>query len=491
MGRTVDSRVPRSGGTAVESVREFGPFYESVTTSAGDSRLSIRPLLYTQIDIPSEDARLREVLWPLYASHERENRFDARFFLAFYRDADTADDTSAYSFWILPFWGNGRAKNGETYAGLFPFYGTVRDFLTYDELSFCLFPVWAATEKAGIRSRHILWPIFSEAKDLETDGQRVHNLRVFPFWGRVYSEGRWDRRFVLWPFWNQATYYKRRRGEDIAPDGDAWMLFPFAAHVDRPTVETYGVVPPFFLFSYGRGKFEGDRSLWAPWPLVHIADIDTRKPDDTRHIRSFYPFFASYWDKTTERGHVLWPIGSYGCTVSPAYRSYDLSIAPLFHRSSVYTNGVPVSILGGAADTEPVPESDFAFVRSYTRFWPLFSHIHENGSTYFRLLDFGFSRREGPLERNLLRMPVLYSHGSEPANDTREDELLWGFFRWRRTSGSTREFQLWPLVHASAPAAPAELPPRKDWSVLLGLFGRETDPETAERKTRLLWFLTF
>ena len=72
----------------------------------------------------------------------------------------------------------------------------------------------------------------------------------------------------------------------------------------------------------------------------------------------------------------------------------------------------------------------------------------------------------------------------------REDELLWGFFRWRRDDDATRQFQIWPLFRRERDGGAAP-DASTDWSLACGLVGRETDPGTGERLTRLLWFLRF
>lgn len=454
VGRTVDASLPGSRKTTVTEVREAGPFYEHVETSDGDVRTSVRPLLYTHIDSPKDQVSLTEVLWPVYASHSNAERFNWRFLLMYGRDADTLDPASAWHVWAVPFWFQGRSEDGQDYAALFPLCGTMRDFFMFDRFSFALWPLWSEAERHGIHSTYVLWPIYSKS---EGEGQR--NLRVWPFWGHAVKDGAWDRRFVLWPFWNEAEYFK---GE--ASDGSAWCLIPIAGHTDRPTVEAWQILPPFFQVSRGRGRFEGDRQILAPWPLVRISDIR-----DT-HKRHFYPFYATTWSPGTRKTEALWPFYSSHHSEDGAEVRDDWSFAPVFHRTRV----VKAAEGGGS---EPV--------RSYTRFWPLFSVVDEADGTFVRFLDFSLHRRVGALERNLLQMPVLYTHGV--ADGVREDELLWGLFRWRRDDSATRELQVWPFYRRTR--EDAEKP--SDWHVLRGLFGRENDPDGEGRRTRLLWFLRF
>ena len=497
VGRTVDTSLPGSKADEISGVREAGPFYERVETADGGVRSSYRPLLHTRIDTP-DGSRLREVLWPVYADRLQNERFNWRFLIVWGRDADIADPASAWNVWAFPLWFQGRSKSGEDYAALFPLGGTVRDFLLYDRYRFVLWPVWGEGERNGIHSTHVLWPFFTRA-----EGKGHHNLRVFPFWGRAQKDGEWDRRFVLWPIWNEAEYYR-----DGKPDGSSWALFPVYGHTNRPTVEAWHVIPPFFQVARGRGRFEGDRQILAPWPFVRVADVRDV------HKRHFYPFYATTWQPGRRTTHVLWPFWRHDHRERSSVVRDDWSLAPLFHRSvlrrpdakdaedSAPASDSATEVKDSATEEAEAPRwAPGETMRSYTRLWPLFSHVDEEGGSFFRLLDFSLHRRIGALERNLLQMPVVYTHGHEPATGLREDELLWGLFRWRRDDAATRQFQLWPLFRreraapsaaadASAESKAAEAPPA-DWSVGCGLVGRETDPATGERLTRLLWFLWF
>ena len=485
VGRTVDASLPGYAEDSIRAVREAGPFYERVETEAGGRRSSYRPLLHTRVDAP-DGTRFREVLWPLYADRLEHERFGWRFLTVWGRDADVDDPGSPWHVWAVPLWFQGRAKTGEDYAALFPIGGTMRDFLTFDRFRFVLWPIWSEAERNGIHSSYWFWPIFSRA-----EGKGHHNLRVFPFWGRVRKDGEWDRRFVLWPIWNQAEYF--RRGE---PDGSGWALVPVCGHTRRPTAEAWYVLPPFFQVSRGRGRFDGDRQILAPWPLVRIADVRGT------HKRHFYPFYATTWTTNSSTTHVLWPFWRHDHDDGRSAVRDDWSLAPLFHRSVVRRPSAPADgDAAGNGATAAVPRwRPGEPIRSYTRLWPLFSYVDEEQGTFFRLLDFSFHRRVGALERNLLQMPVVYTRGHDPASGLREDELLWGFVRWRRDDTATRQFQIWPLFRRERrdPAPPGgeaggeALPaPPADWSLGCGLLGRETDAETGERLTRLLWFLRF
>lgn len=479
VGRTVDARVPRTTETTITDVRTAGPFYERVETSAGDTRLSLRPCLYTKIDVPQDNASVRDVFWPLYADHSRKESFSWRFLQTFGADVDTLDPESPFHVWSFPFWFHGRDRLGQDYAALFPVGGVLRDFLSFDEIRFAAFPLWMETRRHGVDGQNFLWPIFAWAK-----GNGQHRWRVFPLVGHSRKDGDWDRHFVLWPLWNSARY-------DSGPlAGYEWALVPVFGRAERGLESSWYVLPPFLQFTYGRGRNEGQRRILAPWPFVRIED------SRNEHKRHFWPLYASTWSDRSRRTNILWPFyqhtrATYGDTEVQAW-----SLAPLFHRAVERKITPADGPLGNrqqsstaANDSLPAPPvvagtGHTVTALSYTRLWPLFSRIEHEGRSFVRVPDFSLHRRTGPLERNLLHMGTLYTRGAESAPRLVEHELLWGLVRWSHAADGCREIRLWPLFSRSRDRAAN----RSAWSLLGGLLGLEETDGATQR--RFFWFFT-
>ncbi len=441
VGHRVDARVPREEAVTLTGAVQAGPFYERIETSAGDVRTSLRPCLWTRIEVPSEDARLREVFWPLYADRVRRERFAWRLLLAWGADWDVNDPESRRHTWVLPFWFHGRTDEGERYAALFPFGGTVHDFLTYDRIRFAGFPLWVETLKQGVRGRNWLWPVFARI-----DGGGQSGWRVFPLAGRRRKEGAWDRHFVLWPIWTHARYHR----EPTA--GTMWVLTPLFGRAERGTESYWTVFPPFFHYTKGRGRNAGYRRLLAPWPLVRIEDSKTVRK------RHFWPFYART-ERAEDRGgstHVLWPLFEH----TVARTRFDIreawSVAPLLHWATLDRR-------------EPGEGGTTRRVSSYGRLWPLVSHIEHEGHSVLRIPDLSLSRRVGPLERNLLGMATLYTRGSEPDRGRVEHDLLWGLLYRRTGRDGVRGWRIGPLWSSHRDAARSQ----SGWRILGGLVGRD------------------
>lgn len=419
VGRVVDARMPRLPETTVTGGRTAGPFYERVETSDGDVRTSFRPLLHTRIEAPRDAARIREVLWPLYADHRRGEHFSWRFLLFFGADFQADEPGSRYHAWLLPLWFQGRSASGEGYAALFPLGGVLRDFLTFDRLSFFGFPLWGRSEKNGVTGRHLFWPVFAWI-----EGEGLFRWRVFPLAGYGRREGHWERHFVLWPIWNHVRYLR----EPTA--GTEWALFPVFGRAERGVESSWYVLPPFFQVTLGRGRNAGQRRVLAPWPLVRIED------SKDRHKRIVWPLYASTWSDRHRNTHVLWPLFRYTSSRSGGSLRRHWSLAPLFHR------GVQLDIPAPAATGETPAEASRTV---YTRLWPLFSSLDRDGREFLRVPDFSLQRRTGALERNLLQMATLYTRGGDAATARVEHDLLWGFLRWGRDRRGWRELRLWPF----------------------------------------------
>jgi len=87
------------------------------------------------------------------------------------------------------------------------------------------------------------------------------------------------------------------------------------------------------------------------------------------------------------------------------------------------------------------------------------------------------------VERNYAALWTLYSHAS--CGSVKEDELLWGLFRWRRSAGGPKHLSVFPLFAVDRAAGGAG----GSWSLLKGLVGYE---RAGEKKTfRVLYFLKF
>jgi hypothetical protein len=79
--------------------------------------------------------------------------------------------------------GGSSSDDLENYFWFFPFFGTGRDFWTYDEFRFFLFPLYLENHKEERDSYHWLWPFFGRAEGSEK------GWHFWPFYGAPKSRG--------------------------------------------------------------------------------------------------------------------------------------------------------------------------------------------------------------------------------------------------------------------------------------------------------------
>lgn len=434
---------------AIAEARKAGPFFEHVATEDGAVRDSWRPFLHTRMSAAGGAASHDEWLWPVYSVNRRDGAISWRFLLWFAQDADPADDASEHRLWLFPIWFQGRTRQGEDYAALFPIHGTIRDMIA-DRLQFTLFPLWLEVDRVGNRTQNVLWPIFSR-----TRGETANGFKVFPLYGQLDRTGKGQEHFVLWPIWTSSVHTNRN-------PGTAWMLFPVAGRVNRESESTWMALPPFFNFTHGRGKLEGYRKINCPWPFIRILD------DDDMHRRVFFPFWGRKWcdDGTFDTRWAVWPFYSSRDVVRKNVRETARSLAPVYHRSSLMRD----------ADGDGEFETP---VENFLRVWPLFTVRADGTNHYAKIPDLSFSKRTGPLERNVLDLFTLYTRGRATSPARVDHEALWGMFHVGRGE-AYRATRVWPLWSAEE---------EKDdwsWSLLGGLLGRRGDAESA--RWRYLWF---
>lgn len=307
---------------------EMGPFYAKRTFAESGSKewsalwplldgyenekarqFGLRPLLNLRTasgSRPSENLNELQALWPLFLYRETEGakKKTIRLFpLFFHRQYAHPEGKEESDTALVPFLWHGRSSDGrENYFALFPLGGTLRGFFAKDRIRFVLFPLYADTSEGEHRSYHVLWPFFRYSS-----GGGKSSFRVWPFYGTKKKEDRYEKTFVLWPFYVRV---RERLGSDHPLD--SWYLLPF--YGDQQTA--FGRIRYFLypFFSYQRSERPGHRFReWqAPWPLFSIARGD-------RYRKTWiWPFWG-----TEERGSYHRDMVAYPLYWHSAYRSAD------------------------------------------------------------------------------------------------------------------------------------------------------------------------
>ncbi len=434
------------------------PFIEFGETANGGKVTAVRPL-YSRETLVNGDKKRSEtdVLWPIGSFRRRNDTLRWRLFPAFGEDYDVNDPNSRWNFWLLPLYFQGRTHDGEDYAALFPIYGEIRDFLTFDRIDFELFPLHATFSRSNVDGETWLWPIFRRRK-----GDQFEQFSVFPIYGVARHTGSedWTRHYICWPLWTDIEM----RGPYA--HGDGFVFFPFYGQIDMDRQKTRMIIPPFFSLTTG---VDGYRRLHAPWPFLQFED----SPDRTK--RSIWPLcgWSETSDHSTSRWFALWPIFG-GETVDYGSREVTRTyVNPIFYSERRKTeskkNGAPLFEADNESqDAEP----------AVTRIWPLYSkRSGKDGSSLLRVPELYPLGRHASVERNWAPLWSLYTATADPAAGTRS-ELLWGIVSWGRNSTGGAHGSLWPIFDFDCK------PGHTAWSLLKGFAGRDADGGF-----RFLWFI--
>lgn len=246
----------------VGQTKEFnllGPFIRFGETPK-ESYFALSPLYYTRTEKKTKDAEA-DFLWP-YGSFKRRGG-DEETRLSPFFESDK-DDSPRWG--LFPIYG-GRSSKGESYGGVFPFFGTIKERFGQDEGSFVLFPLFAQSRRDDTTTTHVLWPFFSSTQGTETEG-----FKAWPFFGWKKDKGRSESSFAMWPFW-----VERRRGLDTDNPERFWMLFPFYGETKSPERDGFTALWPFINYAKDKKHDYTTFSLFPLLTIVHGSDREAFK----------------------------------------------------------------------------------------------------------------------------------------------------------------------------------------------------------------------
>jgi hypothetical protein len=325
----------------------------------------------------------------------------------------------------------------------FPFAGRARNFLTFDEIDFFLFPLYLRTLREGRRNWHFLFPIFNRSS-----GGGGSGWHVWPLYGENALAGRYDRRFLLWP-----VFHWHRNDLDLPEELQQEKLaaLPFFGTTSVGSYRSWTVLWPFFGWAHDR-----ERGFWAldcPWPLVRLQRGGQNPPAEER--TRVWPFYSHYRSAGLEATSYAWPIFQRRSEDYGEVRRESTYLVPFWqHWERTDARAT------GAAGATPL-------VESWTKLWPLYQESDVGGarrtafpalSPLWRLeeVEFHYSwlwelyareedpdgavhergwlglwRRERDQREVRTALGPLWARRGDPGGSYSEHSLLFGLLRWR------------------------------------------------------------
>ena len=136
-----------------------GPIIEHENRDSMEKFSAIRPL-WSRYENFSKGFKNSEVLWPLGISRLAGKDLHQRFLFAIRDDEDVTSSESAYRNFLFPFFFRGKSSKGVPYMAIFPFWGSLKEFIGFDNVDFRLFPLYLSTEKGDLKGKQILFRYF-------------------------------------------------------------------------------------------------------------------------------------------------------------------------------------------------------------------------------------------------------------------------------------------------------------------------------------------
>jgi hypothetical protein len=255
-----------------DSERSFlGPL-AAYSDDATSRNVTVRPLLFSY---NSEGGGVYHYLYPLGKSSPEKSYF-VPIYLS--RTSPEERDTSLGFF----FYGT---SGDDSYGGLFPFYGRLRNRFGKDEMAFFMWPLYGYSEAEGAGKTNLLWPILSIYSGSDK------GFKAWPLFGTKRREGISDSSFFLWPL-----FLKESKNLDTDDPVHSFYAFPFYTHSENSHSSYYNVLFP--LFSYSR--IEENRKLGFLWNLYSSAKGEEKG-------FSVFPFYSITQKDKDVTTTVMWP----------------------------------------------------------------------------------------------------------------------------------------------------------------------------------------
>jgi hypothetical protein len=393
----------------------------------GNTASGFRPF-WVQLHNPQGEFRAGYLLYPLFSYTRDENTYKWSVFELvrnWDRRRSAGAPTSIFDqrgeFEIFPFWFSRQSGDPElSYRALFPLYGTVKNKLGFERLSWTLFPFYVENEKRGAVTTSVPWPIVRITRGA------AHGWGVWPLFNYVDRPGVSRYETYLWPLGFNATRYPTPDDPPgTQPRRDIGAL-PFYARNTGPGYINEDFLWPFFGYT--------DRTLPKVyherrflWPIVVLGR------GDDRNVTRIAPLYTHSVVKGYDKHWFLWPLLRHA-------KWSDLDVAR--------TRTQLLYFLYWNEEQQPVGRSPSAAAQ-LTHVWPLFSNW-DNGAgrrqwQLFSPLDVFFPSNE-KIRHVWSPIFAIARHEQRSPGDTRTS-LLWNAITWEERAAEQRsEFHLGPLV---------------------------------------------
>lgn len=483
---------------AIERERNHWPLLVRQTDAAGRTRewTSVGPLAFRQptgeggtaagfrpLWVETHDAagalRAGYFLYPLFSYSVDENTYKWSVFELIRRTdrrPSAAPPRSGFEqngeFEIFPFWFSRQTGDGElSYRALFPVYGTVKNKLGFERLSWALFPLYVENEKRGAVTTSVPWPFIRLTRGA------AHGWGVWPLFNYIERPGVSRSAYYLWPLGYNVTrlpspedppgtpprrdigalpFYARSTGPGYINEDFLWPFFGYTSRAAPAPREKRAGLAGFFDRA-PPGRYHETRYFW---PLL------VQGRGDEKFVNRWAPFYTHSITKGYHKTWYAWPLVRHarwddeGVTRERAQFLYFLYWS----------------------ETQRAAGRAHSPAARLTHVWPLYSAWDDGAGRrqlqIFSPLEVFFPGNE---KVRLAWSPILsLARHERRAPGASRTSVLWNAISWERNAAEARqEFHLGPIFSVAQRAE------EKRVTVGHGLFGFKRDG--AGRRWRMFW----
>jgi hypothetical protein len=344
------------------------------------------------------------------------------------RHANAPARTSRYEpggdFEIWPFWFSRETGDPElSYHALFPVAGTIKNKLGFDRASWVAFPLYAQTEKKGVMTTSVPWPIVRITRG------NAHGFGIWPLFENRERPGAYTYHTFLWPLGYNNTIEPPADAPAGTPPKRQVGFLPFYARHTGPGYLDENFGWPFFGYT--------DRTQPAPyhetryfWPLLVQGRGD-------HFVNRWGPFYTHSINKGYDKTWYAWPVVRHA-----EWEDRGLAMEKTQVLYFLYWN-----------ETQRSARNPSKPAASLTHVWPLFSRWDNGaGEEQFQLfspLEVFFPGNE-KVRAAWSPLFALARHEQTGPGEERTS-LLWNALTWRRSDARhEREFHVGPLFSSAA-----------------------------------------
>lgn len=435
---------PQDNAVGMERAFAAGPLWEQRTSPVRHDTF-LRPL-WTEYDHHAEGRYDLHILPPAFTTRQTPLSYDWNIFLFInYGRLGALDEKPLQTFMVFPifFWHNDAVRPDKSFWGVFPIYGEIVHFFSFQRWHWVLFPLYTRIESwYDVTRTGVPYPFIQV---FSNEAETARGLYLWPLYGHSELDGVYERMFWMWPLVYREIDQLHRPTPRVRQG-----FLPFYAFEDSEHVEDVSVLMLWGWRTDSQKQYHETRYLWPLW-------IQGRSPERT--VNRWAPFYTHSKTPRIEKWWYMWPFVQHRKVPEQGV---------LMERSQffyfLYWHETQTSI-----EHPQLPKAQMRFV------WPFYaSYDNGAGITQTQVLSIFevFFPHNRAMRDTYSPLFSIYRQEADANTGLKRWSLLWnlvGSLETTRQGVAKDAFHIWPLYQSDSEQ---DAGARSDsWSILFGLLG--------------------